>query len=544
MSDSIDTRPPGGNAPWPSAPSSSSTPGAETATIVDDRPVDHAALSPEQAWIAGGAGSGETRYGTVRLALIAAAVVAGGVFFGPYVLIIIAALMISIILHEFGHFIVARMSGMKATEFFVGFGPRLWSFRKGETEYGLKLIPAGAYVRIIGMNNLEEVDPADESRTYRAQSAPKRVATVLAGPFMNLLIAFVLLFGLFMVQGRPSDDLWSVNAVLVPSAASDAGLQSGDTIVSVDGETVGSFDSFGDLLDAKAGQQVDMVVLRDGQEVTLTPTLGWRLNAEATSMIPSTPVLDTNDIITAVDGEKPATYDEFRSILGAEGDPVTVRIERDGGLYDLTVARPLALPEGADDGFLGVRPASTFVQETPVGALAETGRLMGEVTTGTLGGFGRLLSPSGLQNYAETVAETTTGGDAVAPAEPHALRPVDGAAAALPAGEENQDRPVSIVGIVQFGSGAAEAGWFELLSIVALVNIALALINLLPVLPFDGGHAAIGIYEGIRGKIRGAPYRADITKMMPVVYGVFGLLLLLGVSSILLDVLRPVSYGG
>ena len=107
MSDSIDTRPPGETTSWPQVP-----PPAH-----DDAPQ----LTPEQAWIAGGAGSGETKYGPVRLALIAAAVVAGGVLFGPYVLIIIAALLISIILHEFGHFIVARLSGMKATEFFVGF---------------------------------------------------------------------------------------------------------------------------------------------------------------------------------------------------------------------------------------------------------------------------------------------------------------------------------------------------------------------------------------------------------------------------------------
>lgn len=538
MSDSIDTRPPGDTAPWPQQ-------AAAPPVVEGDH--EHEAtphLSPEQAWIAGGAGSGETSYGPVRLALIAAAVVAGGIWFGPYVLIIIAALLISIILHEFGHFIVARLSGMKATEFFVGFGPRLWSFRRGETEYGLKLIPAGAYVRIIGMNNLEEIDPADEPRSYRAQSAPKRVATVLAGPFMNLLIAFVLLFGLMLAQGRPSEDQWTVSGVLVPSAASAAGLQEGDDILSVDGETVGSFDGFADLLDSKAGQQVDMVVLRDGQEVTLTPTLGWRMTEQAAGTIASTPALGTQDIVTSVDGEPVATYDEFREVLAASGAPVTVQVERAGNLYDLTVNRPLELPEGGDTGFLGVRPQTTMVPETPIGAVAETGRLMGEVTTGTLGGFGRLFSPSGLQNYAQQVADTTTGAVDPALTEPHALRPVDGVSSPLSAAEENQDRPISIVGIVQFGSGAAEAGWFELLSIVALVNIALALINLLPVLPFDGGHAVIGIYEGIRGKIQGAPYRADITKMMPLVYGVFGLLLLLGVSSILLDVLNPVSYGG
>lgn len=540
MSDSLDTRPPGDHTPWPQVPATDTPPVPSQAG--DDHPIDH--LSPEQAWIAGGAGSGESSYGPVRLALIAAAVVAGGVLFGPYVLLIIGALLISIVLHEFGHFGVAKMSGMKATEFFVGFGPRLWSFRRGETEFGLRLIPAGAYVRIVGMNNLEEIDPADEPRSYRAQSAPKRVATVLAGPFMNLLIAFVLLFGVFLVQGRPSDDVWTVNNVLVPSAASEAGLLAGDTIVSIDGDPVGAFDGFGGLIDAKAGQQVDLVVLRDGSEVVLTPTLGWRLNDEAAALIPSSPALVSNDIIVSVDGQPASTFEEFRTELAREAGPATVRLERGGDLFDLTVARPLSLPEGADSGFLGLSPRSTFVQENPAGALAETGRMMGAVTTGTLSGFGRLFSPSGITNYAQTVAETTTSAAVGTTVEPNALRPVDGVASPTSVLDETQDRPISIVGIVQFGSGAAEAGWFELLMIVALVNIALALINLLPVLPFDGGHAVIGVYEGIRGKIQGAPYRADITKMMPVVYGVFGLLLLLGVSSILLDILSPVSFGG
>ncbi len=534
MSDSTDTRP-----PWTRDPDHGA------ATLTGEAPTT-TELNPDQAWIAGGAGSGESRYGMVRLVLLAAAVVAGGIFFGPYVLIIIAALLISIILHEFGHYAVARMSGMKVTEYFIGFGPRLWSFRRGETEYGLKLIPAGAYVRIIGMNNLEEIDPADEPRSYRAQSAPKRVATVLAGPFMNLLIAFVLLFGLFLVQGRPSDEIWTVDAIVASSAASDAGIAPGDTIVSIDGQPVsGTFEQFADFLDTRAGQPVDMVVRRDGNEVALRPTLGWRLDGQSAAAIPATPALDPQDLINSVDGQPIATYDELRSILAEPGDPVTVQIERRQNLYDLTVDRPLELPAGAANGFLGIRPEYGYTEEGPVGALAETGRLMGQVTTGTLSGFGRLFSPSGLSNYAQQVADTTTGGGSDAPVEPNALRPVDGAApASAPGATEQQDRPISIVGIVQFGSGAAEAGWFELLSIVALVNIALALINLLPVLPFDGGHAVIGIYEGIRGKIAGHPYRADITKMMPVVYGVFALLMLLGLSSILLDVLNPVSYGG
>ena len=88
---------------------------------------------------------------------------------------------------------MAKRNGMKVTEFFIGFGPRIWSFRRGETEYGVKVIPAGAYVKIIGMSNLEEVAPADEPRTYRPQSFGKRMPVVLAGPAMNFVLGFLLL---------------------------------------------------------------------------------------------------------------------------------------------------------------------------------------------------------------------------------------------------------------------------------------------------------------------------------------------------------------
>ena len=105
-------------------------------------------------------------------------------------------------LHEFGHFIMAKRSGMKVTEFFVGFGPRIWSFRRGETEYGVKAIPAGGYVRIIGMNNLEEVDPEDEPRTYRNATTKNKLLTILAGVTVNLLIAYILFFVVIVGNGE------------------------------------------------------------------------------------------------------------------------------------------------------------------------------------------------------------------------------------------------------------------------------------------------------------------------------------------------------
>ncbi len=117
------------------------------------------------------------------------------------VLLVVLALVAMVMLHELGHFATAKWSGMKVTEYFLGFGPRLWSIRRGETEYGVKAIPAGGYVRIVGMTMLEEVDPADEARSYRQASFPRRLLVAVAGSAMHVVMAFVLLFSLYASRG-------------------------------------------------------------------------------------------------------------------------------------------------------------------------------------------------------------------------------------------------------------------------------------------------------------------------------------------------------
>src|SRR3712207_5048135 len=125
----------------------------------------------------------------VGLALILALFALAGIAGGLNLLVIIAAIVVMIFLHELGHYLTAKWAGMKVTEFFIGFGPRIWSFRRGETEYGVKAIPAGGYVKIIGMHNLEQVDPADEARTYRQQPFWRRLSVAVAGSTMHFIIA-------------------------------------------------------------------------------------------------------------------------------------------------------------------------------------------------------------------------------------------------------------------------------------------------------------------------------------------------------------------
>src|SRR5438067_1847636 len=118
-------------------------------------------------------------------------------------ILLVVGIVVMVMLHEAGHYAMAKRSGMKVTEYFLGFGPRLWSFRRGETEYGVKAIPAGGYVRIVGMSNVDEVDPADEERTYRAKPYRHRLGVAVAGSTMHFLIAGVLLFVVFAVVGLP-----------------------------------------------------------------------------------------------------------------------------------------------------------------------------------------------------------------------------------------------------------------------------------------------------------------------------------------------------
>src|SRR5579862_3228824 len=138
------------------------------------------------------------------------------------VVIFVFALLISVMLHELGHFLTAKKFHMKVTQFFVGFGQTLWSTRRGETEYGIKALPLGGYVKITGMTALEDVDPEDEPRSFRRQPAWQRLIVMFAGSFMHFALAFVLLFGLAAGLGLADDNTTAIGLVdsCVPASVS------------------------------------------------------------------------------------------------------------------------------------------------------------------------------------------------------------------------------------------------------------------------------------------------------------------------------------
>jgi membrane-associated protease RseP (regulator of RpoE activity) len=186
-----------------------------------------------------------------------------------------------VFVHELGHFVTARITGMKATEFFLGFGPRLFSFRRGETEFGIRPIIAGAYVKVVGMTNLDEVPPADEPRTYRQQTYPRRLLVASAGSLMHFLMAVIGLFVLFCFMGEPviEEGSWEVGTVVNQgidgerSAAARAGIEPGDRIVYVDNESTVEWVDLVEAIRNRPGEKVELQILRDGRTLSTETVL-------------------------------------------------------------------------------------------------------------------------------------------------------------------------------------------------------------------------------------------------------------------------------
>ena len=381
------------------------------------------------------------------------------------VLIIILILITMVILHEFGHFITAKKSGMKVTQFFVGFGPKLWSIRRGETEYGVKAIPAGGYCRIVGMTSEEELHPSDEPRAYVNQPFYKRIIVASAGSAMHFLLAFLIAFSALYFIGQPNPSAVVVSGYIPLSGhqvtpAQKAGLVPGDQIISVNAKTVNSTNSLESVVRVNSDQAVVLVVSKDGvtRKVIVTPANGQDLTVKGSSLAPKS------------------------------GKPI---------------------------GYIGVMLKPGTVQVGPFGAIVNSGKLVGQATKGSVIAIAHLFSPAGISNYIHQVVHPST--------------------------KVTSNRPESIIGAVRTASQAQQASIFAMLYILISINIFLAVVNMLPMLPLDGGHVAIATYEWIRTKKGKAMYRADINKLVPFAYALMAFLLLLVVGSAYLDIAHPIA---
>jgi membrane-associated protease RseP (regulator of RpoE activity) len=386
--------------------------------------------------------------------------------------IFIVALLFSVMLHESGHFVTAKKFGMKVTQYFVGFGTTLWSTRRGETEYGIKALPLGGFVKIVGMTSMDEVDPADEPRSFRRHPAWQRLIVLFAGSFMHFVLALVLLFLLAAAIGLDNDNTTQLGPVAAcvpanakavengtctasdrPSPAKAAGIQAGDKVVSFDGKPVSTWTALGsDIRSTPAHRTVPVVVLRDGHQVTLHVTL--------------------------------------------------------------------AAVGGRSGSYLGVENTNVFQRYNPIRSVTYAGSMFGQVLTGSAKEIGSL--PAAIPHlFAKNRSSTAAG------------------------------QVTSVVGAGEITGDvvSASVGWQVkvdyVLLIVASLNIFVGAFNLLPLLPLDGGHIAVIIFERIRAwfaRLRGRadPGLVDMTKLVPVSMGVFAILVVFGLMLILADLVNPI----
>lgn len=391
-------------------------------------------------------------------------------------LIFLVALLVSVGLHELGHFATAKKFGMKATRFFIGMGPTVWSRTRGETEYGLKAFPIGGFVKIIGMTSMEEVDPEDEPRALRRKPAWQRVIVLAAGSFMHFVLALVLLFGLALTLGIENDNTTQLGTIsaCVPasqhalttgqcttadpkSPASLAGLKVGDKVTSFDGVRVSSYTGLATAIKhVKAGATVPITVQRDGQTLTLHATLS--------------------------------------SVQGRSG------------------------------GFLGIAGTQVFDQAGPLRAVTYAGSSFGQVVVNYAQALGQI--PSALPYlFAKDRASTPAG---------------------------NLSSVVGDANVTGQVLNASALGWrpkVELIvMLIASLNIVVGVFNLFPLLPMDGGHIFAVFLERIRSRWarwrrRPDPGLIDYTKLLPVSFGLFAVIVALGVTLILADIVNPVTLG-
>ena len=366
----------------------------------------------------------------------------------PWSLLFVVGLIVSVFFHELGHFVSARRSGMKVTQFYMGFGPRVWSTKRGEVEFGVRALPIGAFVRIVGMNNLDECDPADEPRAYRQQSFPKRIFVITAGSVMHMIIAAILFIGVYATAGRfgNTKELLVFSAPASGSPAEEIGLQDGDQILAIN----------------------------------------------------ETEITSRSELIAAIVSYKP-------------GDVVDVKIQRDGLVFSRQ-AKLISNPANPQIAFLGVSTDSyKYVQQNIFNAVGYG--LADVVTTAraSVAGVFVVINPANI--VSNVVAD----------------RP------------DPLTRPTTVVGASQVGGeiGRSE-GLKGILILLASVNVFVGVFNMLPLLPFDGGHAAISIYERFRSR-GGRVYRADVGKMVPVATTVVALLVMLLFAGLYLDVTSPLG---
>jgi membrane-associated protease RseP (regulator of RpoE activity) len=382
----------------------------------------------------------------------------------PLVLFLVIAMVMG---HEFGHYITAKRSGMKVTDFFVGFGPVLWSTTRGETRYGIRALLLGGYVKVPGMTWYDKIEPEDEKRTYRSAHYPRKVIFASAGSLMHVVMALLIAYGALVFIGHPDTQRVSIDGFThwqghTLTAGQLAGLRQGDVILSVDSHPVTGYDSLDTYIRSNAGHQITLTVLRSGHDVVLHAT--------------------------PIDGRK-----------------VLVN-----GVPEVSGKKPI--------GLLGIQLTNPSVRTGYLSAVPKSFSLVITTINQAVHALVHVFSPGEFANLFHQVSTP--------------------AAAKSTSGQDT--RPVSIVGVVRLADQAAQSNVLVFLNILITLNIFVGVMNMLPMLPLDGGYVAIATYERLRR--RGSQlYHADINKLTPVIFAFVGVLLVLFACTLYLDIAYPIA---
>ena len=409
------------------------------------------------------------------------------------VLIFAVGILVSVLLHEAGHLLTAKRFGMKATQYFAGFGPTLFSFRRGETEYGLKAVPAGGFVKIVGMTPLEPVEPADAPRAFWRFPLWQRTVVLVAGSATHFALALVIFYIAGISTGLPNPALQDYDALVHKAVI---GQTQRCVVPDWDRET-------------------GLRACRDGDPVAPARTAG----------------LQRGDRVVAVDGEEVATYGDLVRLIRATppGQTVAVTIVRDGARQTLDITpvaseRPQLL-DGDQEGPLVTVSSIGVTPRYPRSVLHYS-------AAGAVGGSVDFLG--------ESVAQTFEAVAAFPSKVPKLLDAIGGE-------ERDPETPISVVGASRVGGEAVELGLpIVFLTLLGGLNVFIGVFNLFPLLPLDGGHVAVAWYERARSWLaarrgRPDPGRVDYNKLLPVTYVVimvFGGLTLLTLTA---DVVNPIT---
>ena len=391
----------------------------------------------------------------------------------------VIVLGVLIFIHELGHFLVAKFSGVGVEKFSLGFGPKLIGFRKGETEYRVSLLPLGGYVKMVGENPGEEVTDRERSRSFKDQSVLTRGAIVASGPIMNLVLAVILLPLIFIIGinipgylEKPAE----IGYVVRDEAASRTGLEKGDVIERINGKEIENWEDLLSTLTINPEKELRITVARGGGTfvTTLTPGTSDLTGVGSAGILPpmepvigeinagypaEEAVLRPGDVIRAIDGVEITHWAELESFIKDNGEERHLTVSRGSETFEVELTP--RYNESSERFLIGVtREEGMVFRSYGVGESVKKGFVS------TYDMAGRLF----------IVIKGLVVGD-------YSLKTLGG--------------PIMIA---QVAGRAAEEGLVDLLSLVAFLSLQLGIINLFPIPVLDGGHIMFLLVELVKGK--------------------------------------------